>query len=109
MFVFVYITTGTAEEAKTIARALVQERIAACANIFPVSSVYRWKGSVEEADETGMIVKTTDAKLGELEKRVKELHSYQVPCIISMGIGGGSKEYLDWIGESTMKDSDDVQ
>lgn len=106
MFVFVYITTGTVQEAKTIARALVEERIAACANIFPVSSVYRWKGKVEEAGEAGMIVKTVEGKLDALEKRVKELHSYEVPCIISVGIGSGSKEYLDWISESTASAGD---
>lgn len=99
MFSIVYITAGDIEEARKIGRKLVEERLAACANIFPIASIYRWKGKIEEANEFGIIVKTKTEKVKELEKRVKELHSYEVPCVVSFRIEEGSKDYLDWIGE----------
>jgi len=99
MFSIVYITAGDMEEAKKIGRKLVEERLAACANIFPIASIYRWKGKIEDANEFGIIVKTKTEKVKELEKRVKELHSYEVPCVVSFRIEEGSKDYLDWIEE----------
>lgn len=99
MFSIVYITAGNLDEAKKIGNALVEDRLAACANIFPINSIYRWKGNIEEAQEFGLIVKTKTEKVKELEKRVKELHSYEVPCVVSLRIEDGSKDYLDWIEE----------
>ena len=79
----------------------MEERLAACVNILEgVSSVFRWKGKVEEGKECLLIVKSVDGLLDNLIKRVKELHSYATPEIISFKITGGSKEYLDWVASS---------
>ncbi len=100
MFSVIYITAGNLEEARRIGKKLIEERLAACVNIFPISSIYRWKDNIEESDEFGMIVKTKTEKVKEIEKRVKLLHSYEVPCVIEFKIGEGSAEYLKWIEES---------
>jgi periplasmic divalent cation tolerance protein len=100
MFSVIYITAGNLEEARRIGKKLIEERLAACVNIFPISSIYRWKDIIEESNEFGMIVKTKTEKVKEIEKRVKQLHSYEVPCVIEFKIGEGSAEYLKWIEES---------
>ncbi|SNQ61771.1 Divalent-cation tolerance protein CutA [Candidatus Methanoperedens nitroreducens] len=100
MFSIIYITAGNSEEARRIGKKLIEERLAACVNIFPITSIYRWKDDIEESDEFGMIVKTKTEKVKEIEKRVKQLHSYEVPCVLSFDVGEGSAEYLKWIGES---------
>ena len=99
MFSIVYITAGSMDEAKSIGRVLVEERLAACVNIFPITSIYRWKDNIEEAGEFVMFVKTVTGKVKDIEKRVKQLHSYEVPCIISFKMDSGSEDYLKWIGE----------
>lgn len=78
----------------------MEEKLAACANIFPITSIFRWKNNIEEAHEFGIIVKTKSEKVKDIEKRVKEIHSYEVPCVISLKIDEGSADYLKWIGES---------
>lgn len=100
MFSIVYITAGDMEEARKIGRMLVEECLAACANIFPITSIFRWKNNIEEAHEFGIIVKTKSEKVKEIESRVKELHSYEVPCVISLKIDEGSADYIKWIDES---------
>ncbi len=100
MFSVIYITAGNLEEARRIGKKLIEEHLAACVNIFPISSIYRWKDDIEESNEFGMIVKTKTEKVKEIEKRVKQLHSYEVPCVIEFKIGEGSAEYLKWIEES---------
>lgn len=98
---WIYTTAGSREEAETIARALVQEEIAACANIFDgVRSVYRWQGAVHEDAEAVMIAKTTHAHLDRLIARVRELHSYDCPCVVAMPIAAGNPDYLTWIADS---------
>jgi periplasmic divalent cation tolerance protein len=101
MFSIVYITVGSNDEAKQIAQTLVEMKLAACVNLFPITSIYRWDG-VHEDNEVAMIVKTTYEQIENIEKTVKEMHSYTVPCIISFGIDGGSREYLDWIYSATV-------
>ncbi|MEX0607982.1 MAG: divalent-cation tolerance protein CutA [Balneolaceae bacterium] len=99
---FVYITTSTKEEARAIGRALVEERLAACANILVgMESIYRWEGEIEEARECVLIIKTHQSRVNKLTKRVLELHSYDCPCVISLPISEeeGNAEYLDWIEE----------
>ncbi len=100
MFSIVYITAGDIEEARNIGKKLVEERLAACANIFPITSVYRWKENIEEANEFGIIVKTKTDKVNAIEERIKEIHSYEVPCVISLKMDEGSAGYLKWIAES---------
>ncbi len=100
MFSIVYITTGNLEEARKIGRTLIEERLAACVNIFPITSIFRWKDKIDESDEFGMIVKTKSGKVRAIEKRVKEIHSYEVPCVVSLRMDEGSEDYLKWIKES---------
>lgn len=97
----VYITIKSEKEAIKIGRVLVKEKLGACVNIFPIKSIYRWKGKVEESEESGMIVKTKESLIDEVIKKVKELHSYEVPCIISLDIEKGNSDFLEWIGKET--------
>ena len=103
----VLLTCATEEEASRIARALVEQRLAACVNIVdaPVRSVYRWKGRVERAEEHLLLVKTKRGRLKALEAAVKRLHSYQVPEIIAMPIAEGSRTYLAWLDECVKRPS----
>ena len=100
--IVVLVTCGSAKEARRIARAVVQQRMAACANIVtsPVESVYRWKGRVESAKEFLLIIKTTQSRFAKLKVEVKRLHSYDVPEIIALPIAAGGIDYLNWISES---------
>ena len=94
----VEITAPSEREAERIGRALVEEGLAACANLLPgIRSVYRWKGRVEEASETMLLVKTTQSSLPRLNDRVRALHSYECPCIAAFEIVGGNPDYLSWI------------
>jgi periplasmic divalent cation tolerance protein len=97
----VYVTVGSKREAEKIGSKLVEERLIACANIFPVSSVYRWKGKVERAREVALIAKTRRPLVKRVVERIRELHSYEIPCIVSFNIERGLKEFLGWIDEST--------
>ncbi len=92
--------TAPRDEAHAIARTLVEEGLSACVNKFPVDSVYRWKGKVEEAEETGLLIKTADETVDELVKRVRELHSYELPEILVIDVGG-DEEYLSWVRSTT--------
>ena len=85
-----------------IARAVVEHRLAACANIVtaPVHSIYRWNGKVESAKEFLLIIKTTQARFAKLQAEVKRLHSYDVPEIIALPVRSGAADYLNWISES---------
>jgi periplasmic divalent cation tolerance protein len=95
---FVYVTASDEAEAKRVGRAVVEERLAACANIIPgMSSVFRWEGAVQEASEAVLILKSTTDLLELLTARVKELHSYAVPCVVGLPIAGGNPDYLGWI------------
>ena len=100
--IVVLVTASNEDEAAKIGKALVEERLAACANIIPkIRSIYRWEGKVADEPEAMMLIKTTDGAFDALLERVKELHSYSVPEIIALPIGAGSSEYLSWIEEST--------
>ncbi|MCI0482097.1 MAG: divalent-cation tolerance protein CutA [Candidatus Dadabacteria bacterium] len=101
MHLLVIITAPDDGTAERIAGALLDEKLIACASRFPVSSVYRWKGKVENAAEVMLLCKTREKLVEDLTRRVKELHPYEVPEIITIPITGGSSEYLDWIDEST--------
>lgn len=100
MFSIIYITTSSMQEARRIGKKLIEEHLAACVNIFPITSIFRWNNDIKEAQEFGMFVKTT-ADVKKIEKVVKELHSYELPCIISWRIDQGSKDFLKWIEECT--------
>jgi periplasmic divalent cation tolerance protein len=98
----VFVMAGSENEAAKIARTLVEERLAACVNIIgPVRSIYRWRGAVEDEREYLLTVKTRARLFARVERRVKELHSYEVPEIVAIAIAAGSRRYIEWIFEST--------
>jgi len=100
--IIVLITASSGEEAATIAGALVNEQIAACVNIVPgVRSLFFWEGKTQDVCETLLICKSRQPLLGKLISRVKSLHSYAVPEVIALPIIAGSRDYLDWVREST--------
>ena len=99
-FIVVYVTAGSLAEADRLARALVEERLAACVNrIGPIQSVYRWDDKLEQSEEQLLIIKTPKELFAALEKRVRELHSYSVPEIVALPIVDGSQDYLRWLDE----------
>jgi periplasmic divalent cation tolerance protein len=100
--IFVYATTSDTAEAQRIGRAVVEERLAACANILDgMRSVYWWAGEVQEGSEAVLILKTTDDRLEALMARVKALHSYECPCIEALPVVGGHQPFLDWVVQET--------
>lgn len=99
-FVVVYVTVGSSEEADRLARALIEERLAACVNrIKSVQSIYRWQGRVEQSEEELLVIKTKRNLFASVQKKVQELHSYSVPEIIALPILEGSEDYLKWLEE----------
>lgn len=97
------VTASSEEEALTIARALVEERLAACANIIPaIRSIYRWEGKICDEPECYLIIKTRESLFSALQERIQTLHTYDVPEIIALPIVEGSKAYFDWIREETV-------
>lgn len=99
---FCYVTCRSAEEARGIARAVVAERLAACANLLGgIESLYWWRGALEESREVALILKTSAALVPALTRRVKALHSYEVPCVVALPILGGNADYLAWLAAET--------
>ena len=97
----VLVTAGSHENAGLIARTLVEERLAACCNILPgIRSVYRWEGRVTEDEELLLICKSQSALFPRLERRVRDLHTYDVPEVVMLPLTEGSAPYLAWIDES---------
>ena len=98
----VLVTCANAVEARRIARAVVEARLAACVNILPgaVTSIYRWKGKVESARERLLLIKTSRKRLAKLQAVVERLHSYDVPEFIALPITAGSRAYLAWLEEN---------
>ncbi|MGA7351745.1 MAG: divalent-cation tolerance protein CutA [Acidobacteriaceae bacterium] len=95
-------TAGSRDEAEHIARALVDERLAACVTIIPgLTSVYRWQGKVEAAPELLLLIKTAAPNLSHLEEALRRLHSYQVPEFLVLTPESASNLYLDWLLQST--------
>jgi periplasmic divalent cation tolerance protein len=100
--IVVFVTCGSEEEGLKIANALVEGRLAACVNLIsPIRSIYRWEGKIWNEKEWLLIIKTQQDRFGELEKKVRSLHSYSVPEIIGLPITEGSSAYLNWIRENT--------
>ena len=101
--VLVYVTASSRDEALAIARSLVTDRLAACANVLPaITSVYWWDGEVQADDEVAMILKTRDDLVEALTARVKALHSYDCPCVVAVPLAGGNSDFLNWIAGETV-------
>ena len=101
-FVVVLTTVPVDFDAATFASTLVGERLAACVNVVPgLRSVYRWQGAVETSDERQLLIKTTTARLSDLEVRIKALHPYDVPEFVVLPISQGSAAYLSWLTDNT--------
>ncbi len=96
--IVVLSTCASAEEATQIARALVEKKLAACVNILPdIRSVYRWKGAIENEQESLLVIKSSRALLHQLRVEMEKLHSYEVPEVIAVPIVDGSEGYLEWL------------
>lgn len=96
--ILIYVTCESAKQAERIGRHLLKKRLAACINIFPeIRSVYWWKGKLEGAKESVLIIKTTEKKFEEIEKEIVKLHSYETPCIFSIKVDKVYKPYFDWL------------
>jgi periplasmic divalent cation tolerance protein len=101
---FVYMTTGTKAEARKIGKTLVEGRLAACVNILDnMQSIYRWEEKIQQDTEVVLIAKTTDDLVGALIDKVKSLHSYDCPCIVSLPILNGYGPFLDWVHAEVKK------
>ena len=98
MYSIIYVTTSKNLESKKIARKLLEEKLAACINIIPtIGSIYLWKVEIEEDSESIMLIKTRSEMVERVIKRIEELHSYEIPCILEITVKQGSKNYLKWI------------
>jgi len=98
--VVIFITASTEEEARNLSRAILEHRAAACVNIVPhITSIFRWQGALETAQEHLLIAKTRASKLEEVVQLIKDAHSYAIPEVIAMPVIGGNQEYLEWIGK----------
>lgn len=92
-----YVPCGSEEEATTIARTLLQERLIACANIYRSRSLYMWKGALSDEEEHVLFCKTAPSRVRAVERRVRELHSYEVPCILQMQPAHVNHDYAAWV------------
>lgn len=97
-FIIVYITHKNQEEAEKIVSHLLNKKLIACANIFPIKSSYWWKGKIENSDEVVSIAKTKKENWKKIKSEVKKIHSYEVPCIIKMDVEA-NEEFEKWINE----------
>jgi periplasmic divalent cation tolerance protein len=100
MMALIYITTRDEEEATAIGELIVKERLAACSNIIPdMKSIYWWEGSIEKDNEAILLLKTLEENVDKVISRVKEVHSYDNPCIIALPVLATSDNYLKWLKE----------
>jgi periplasmic divalent cation tolerance protein len=100
-FLMSYVTCKNEEEAKKIASHLLDRRLVACANIFPVKSMYWWEGKIEKANEVALVMKTQEGHKESIIKEVLALHSYDVPCVEFFDIKDGNPDYMEWIRKET--------
>ncbi|MBC7953894.1 MAG: divalent-cation tolerance protein CutA [Rhodospirillaceae bacterium] len=101
-FRMIYVTAPNRDEALSLARMLVEERLAACANVLgPITSVYWWDGKLNEEAEVALIAKTRTDLVDSVITRVKQAHSYDCPCVVSLPIDAGNPAFLQWIAAET--------
>ncbi len=100
--VLIYVTTETTEDAERIGSAVVEARLAACANILPeMTSIYCWQGDIKRASESVLILKTSEDRTDAVIARIKALHTYECPCVVAIPITGGNPDFLNWIETET--------
>lgn len=98
----IYVTTAGSDEARRIAETVVTERLAACANILDgVTSIFHWEEKLCRETESVLLLKTTEARVEALTARIKELHSYECPCIVALPIEGGNQAFLEWVARNS--------
>ena len=101
-FVVILTTFPVDRDVEPFAKALVEERLAACVNVLPpMRSIYTWQGAIETADERQLVIKTNTDRVHELETRIKALHPYDVPEFLVISVLDGSRDYLSWVAENT--------
>ena len=98
-FVEIKTTCSTEQEARTIAASIVESRLAACVQVSPISSIYRWQGKIETSDEWLCIIKTTNERYPAVRDAILHMHSYECPQIVVLSIKDGTNDYLNWIEE----------
>lgn len=98
--IFVYSTFPNKNEAKTIGEKLIQKKLAACVNIFPINSIYYWQKKIVKDKEFGVIIKTKKENFKKIEKFILSHHSYTIPCILEIPVGKVTKKYLKWFNEA---------
>lgn len=99
---FIYVSCDSEKQAISIGSALVEERLVACVNILgEMKSLYWWDGDVQSGDEIVLIAKTTEPLVATVTNRIKELHDYEVPCVVALPITGGNPDFLEWIRQET--------
>jgi periplasmic divalent cation tolerance protein len=99
--VSIYVMSPDLDTAKRIARALLDQRLVACANLFPTTSIYRWDGAIQEEPEVAMLLKTRRVLFGQVEAVVRALHPHKIPCIVAIDMPVGHLPYLAWVDEET--------
>jgi len=102
----VYVTCPTHEVARNLARTVVRERLAACANITgEITSIYEWHAELEQTSEVILLLKTSEECTAELTNRLRELHPYECPCIVAWACCDGNKRFFEWVQQQTGKQS----
>ncbi|MBW2977689.1 divalent-cation tolerance protein CutA [Candidatus Woesearchaeota archaeon] len=94
--ILTYITCKNKAQAKKIANVLLRKKLIACANIFPIDSLYKWKGKLQSDKEVVLLAKTNNKKINAVEKEVKKLHSYKIPCILKIN-AAANKSFQNWL------------
>ena len=103
--VWIYVTASDRSEAEALGRALVEERLAACANVLsPMTAIYWWEGKVESGPEAALVLKSRSDLVAAVTEKIIELHSYDCPCVVALPITGGNGDFLEWIASETRAD-----
>lgn len=102
-YAVVWVTASSRQEAEAIAESLIQSKLAACVNLLPVFSIYSWQGTIHRDEEWQLLIKSERSRFDELEAKIREIHSYEVPEIIALPIVAGSQPYLQWISDQVQK------
>lgn len=97
----VFTTTGSLEQARMLARALIEQQLAACAQISEIESLYRWQGTVHNDKEYRLLIKTTKDRYGAVQRVIRELHSYELPAIFSLAVDEAYVPYAEWIAQNS--------